>query len=64
MDHEMSNIEQSQTTITARTMPIGSVATFSHLSYEVKGKEGVKRLVDDVSVQVAQGEMFAIMGPS
>lgn len=37
----------------------GSVATFSHLSYEVKGKDGAQRLVDDVSVKVGQGEVSA-----
>lgn len=47
-----------------RVKPSGSVATFSNLSYEVKTKDGVKLIVDDVSVQVGAGQMLAIMGPS
>lgn len=57
-------MEQSQSGDTVAP-PTGSVATFSNLSFQIKNKkDGVKRLVDDVSVQVAQGQMFAIMGPS
>lgn len=42
----------------------GSSITFSNLTYEVKNKHGVKRLVDNVSVTVKQGQMLAILGPS
>ncbi|EJT48418.1 hypothetical protein A1Q1_02550 [Trichosporon asahii var. asahii CBS 2479] len=42
----------------------GSSITFSNLSYEVKNKHGTKRLVDNVSVTVKQGQMLAILGPS
>ncbi|KAF5367203.1 hypothetical protein D9758_003922 [Tetrapyrgos nigripes] len=41
-----------------------STLTFKHVSYEVTGKSGPKRLVDDVSVEVKAGELLAIMGPS
>ncbi|KAF9000113.1 P-loop containing nucleoside triphosphate hydrolase protein [Cyathus striatus] len=42
-----------------------SVLVYHHLTYEVKTKEGgVKRLVDDISVEVRAGELLAIMGPS
>lgn len=38
--------------------PRGSTVTFDNLSYEVKDKkEGVKRLVDNVSVKVSQGQV-------
>jgi hypothetical protein len=35
----------------------GSTVTFENLSFEVKDKEGVKRLVDNVSVKVTQGQV-------
>jgi hypothetical protein len=39
-----------------------SVLRFSHLSYQVKTKGGVaKVLVDDVSVDIKAGELLAIM---
>ncbi|GLB44858.1 putative ABC-2 type transporter [Lyophyllum shimeji] len=48
----------------ART-PTNSVLSFSHLSYEVNLKGGaVKKLLDDVSVDIKAGELLAIMGPS
>ncbi|KLT44207.1 P-loop containing nucleoside triphosphate hydrolase protein [Cutaneotrichosporon oleaginosum] len=43
---------------------MGSVATFDNLSFEVKNKNVTARLVDNVSVKVAQGQMLAILGPS
>ncbi|GMK57266.1 hypothetical protein CspeluHIS016_0401000 [Cutaneotrichosporon spelunceum] len=50
---------------TNSTAPKGSVAVFENLSYQVKSKHGgVVRLVDNVSVKVAQGQMLAILGPS
>jgi ABC-type glutathione transport system ATPase component len=40
----------------------GSILRFSHLSYQVKTKGGVaKVLVDDVSVEIKAGELLAIM---
>lgn len=35
----------------------GSSITFSNLTYEVKNKHGTKRLVDNVSVTVKQGQV-------
>lgn len=38
--------------------PKGSTVTFSKLSYEVNDKKaGIKRLVDNVSVELSQGEV-------
>lgn len=49
----------------AHMPPTNSVLSFAHLSYEVTSKGGaVKRLVDDVSIEVKAGELLAIMGPS
>ncbi len=42
---------------TSSTAPKGSVATFENLSFEVKNKNGTARLVDNVSVKVAQGQV-------
>lgn len=43
----------------------GSILCFSHLSYQVKTKGGLaKVLVDDVSVKIQAGQLLAIMGPS
>lgn len=39
------------------TAPKGSVAVFENLSFEVKNKNGVARLVEDVSVKVSQGQV-------
>lgn len=44
---------------TDSTAPKGSVAVFDNLSYEVKNKQGVARLVDNVSVKVGQGQVSA-----
>ncbi|KAG5643274.1 hypothetical protein DXG03_001241 [Asterophora parasitica] len=45
--------------------PTSSVLSFSHLTYEVPLRGGaVKKLLDDVSVEVKVGELLAIMGPS
>ncbi|CAA7257514.1 unnamed protein product [Cyclocybe aegerita] len=42
----------------------GSVLSFKHLGYCVKGKDCSKILVEDVSVDIHAGELLAIMGPS
>lgn len=43
---------------TSDTISRGSMAEFSHLSYEIKSKkEGTLRLLDNVSVRVRQGEV-------
>uniref|UniRef100_A0A0W0F6N2 ABC transporter domain-containing protein n=1 Tax=Moniliophthora roreri TaxID=221103 RepID=A0A0W0F6N2_MONRR len=48
-----------------REASVGSLLSFERLSYTVTDKKGDKRvLVDDVSLQVKSGELFAIMGPS
>lgn len=40
----------------------GSILCFSHLSYQVKTKGGLaKVLVDDVSVKIQAGQLLAIM---
>lgn len=51
------DIETTCSALPSPTKPRGSVATFSHLSYEVKTQEGMRRLVDDVSVKVSTGEV-------
>lgn len=42
--------------------PTNSVLSFAHLSYQVTTPSGVvKKLVDDVSVDIKAGELLAIM---
>lgn len=38
-----------------------SVLSFSHLSYQVATKDGMKKMVDDVSVEIRAGELLAVM---
>jgi ABC-type glutathione transport system ATPase component len=45
----------------ARLNSSKSVLSFAHLSYQVGTKDGVKKLIDDVSVEVKAGELLAIM---
>jgi len=46
----------------AHMPPTNSVLSFAHLSYEVTLKGGaVKKLLDDVSIEVKAGELLAIM---
>lgn len=42
----------------------GSILSYEHLSYSVSTKQGVKLLVDDISLDIRAGELLAIMGPS
>ncbi|KAF9460328.1 P-loop containing nucleoside triphosphate hydrolase protein [Collybia nuda] len=51
--------QESQSRISSK-----SVLSFSRLSYQVPTKDGMKKLVDDVSIDIRAGELLAIMGPS
>lgn len=39
----------------------GSILSYEHLSYSVSTKQGVKLLVDDISLDIRAGELLAIM---
>lgn len=62
--HEFVQMTEMQSLPSAQSSESGSSITFSNLTYEVKSKQGPKRLVDNVSVTVRQGQMLAILGPS